>query len=427
MVYPTSMDRYKRHTTNRCLGWVGALCAAALLSAPDLSGAQQRFTLTNPLPWTRPAADIVIPRGAIELPEGETVTALHISHLAFENAFPFQLDDLDGDGEWDELYSQILIHGEQTLDLVLETGLPDEAPNFNRRTHAMADAAASPNVTKPAWESEVMTYVAYGAAQVDAIGKIAPQLSIDFLYQEPTHSQHGFTVQHGQDFMSVSNTMGAHAPFVLEPDGTIVRPWSTDAYVVKGPLANDAVHRSRVVAEGPLRVIVETRIDEWRSELGDYACTIRYSIAANQRHSRVSVIYDKMPLTEPAPVIGAGVRAFKEDAYLQETGDRVVVASRNVLERTLLVPWMGRAIVASDDLPAQPIRIPDGAAPVEISGSGPNYGLLFPDAGNAAEYAFIASWSLDDTITSWPQYQRKIDRLQEELSFPVIVATWAVE
>ena len=135
----------------------------------------------------------------------------------------------------------------------------------------MADAADSPDVTKPAWESEVMTYVAYGAAQVDAIGKIAPKLSIDFLYKEPTHSQHGLTVEHGMDFMSVGNTVGAHAPFVREPDGTIVRPWSTDA-------------------------------------------------------------------------------------YLQEASDRVVVASRNVLERTLLVPWMGCAIVATDALSARPIR-----------------------------------------------------------------------
>lgn len=349
------------------------------------------------------------------------MTGLRLKSLAFENAFPFQLDDLDGDGEWDELYSQILIHGEQTLDLVLETGVVDTAPNFDQRTHAMADAAGSPDVTKPAWESEVMTYVSYGAAQVDAIGKIAPKLSIDFLYTEPTHSQHGFTVEHGMDFMSVSNTMGAHAPFVREPDGTIVRPWSTDAYVVKGPLKNDARHTSRVVTRGPLRAIVETRIDQWRSELGEYACTIRYSIAANQRHCRVSIVYDKMPESGKPHVIGAGVRAFKEDAYLQETSDRIVVASRNVLERTLLVPWMGRAIIAADTLPAQPIRIPDGAAPAEIKGSGPNYGLLFPQAGNSAEYAFIASWSLDGTIRNWPQYQRKIDRLQEEITFPVTI------
>lgn len=404
----------------RCRG-VGALSFCLILFIPFTLQAEQRFTLTNPLPWTRPAADIVIPRSAINLAAGETVTGIRAKTLAFDNAFPFQLDDLNGDGEWDELYSQMLIHGGQRLDLVVMTGMPEEPLDADQRTDAMADAAGSPNVTKPAWESEFMTYVAYGAAQVDAIGKIAPQLSIDFLYNEPTHSQHGFTVQHGQDFLSVGNTMGAHAPFVREPDGTIVRPWSTDAYVVKGPLKNDARHTSRVVTRGPLRAIVETRIDNWRSELGEYACTIRYSIAANQRHSRVSIVYDEMPTSEPSPVIGAGVRAFEEDAYLQETGDRVVVASRNVLERTLLVPWMGRAVVAADDLTAQPIRIPDGAAPREIEGSGPNYGLLFPDSGNAVEYAFIASWSLDDTITGWRQYQRKIDRLQEELSFPVIV------
>jgi hypothetical protein len=266
------------------------------LGLPVLLQAEQRFTLTNPLPWTRPAAEIVIPRSLIDLPAGETVTGLSLKNLAFENPFPFQLDDLDGDGAWDELYSQVLIHGGQTLDLVLETGVSEEEFNFQHRTDAMADAADSPDVTKPAWESEVMTYVAYGAAQVDAIGKIAPKLSIDFLYKEPTHSQHGLTVEHGMDFMSVGNTVGAHAPFVREPDGTIVRPWSTDA-------------------------------------------------------------------------------------YLQEASDRVVVASRNVLERTLLVPWMGRAIVATDALSARPIRIPDGAAPEEIKRAVPTTGCSSPKPG----------------------------------------------
>jgi hypothetical protein len=417
------MKQKRRHIETRHQGIVSALLGSLLLGTPALSQAEQHFTLTNPLSWTRPAADMIIPRSSIELEPGETVTRLRMTNLVFEAAIPFQLDDLDGDGEWDELYAQTFIRGNQRLELTVETGPLGDAPDFAHRTDAMADAAGSPDVTKPAWESEVMTYVAYGAAQVDAIGKIAPQLSIDFLYNEPTHSQHGFTVQHGQDFMSVSNTMGAHAPFVQEPDGTITRPWSTDAYVVKGPLENDARHTSRVITRGPLRAIVETRIDNWRSELGEYACTIRYDIAANQRHTRVSVAYDVMPETDTPPVIGAGVRAFREDAYLDESAHRVVVASRNVLERTLLVPWMGRAIITGDELTAKPIRIPDGAAPEAISGSGPNYGLLFPDADRAVEYAFIASWSLDDTITAWPQYQRMIDRLQEEISFPVIVET----
>lgn len=397
-----------------------ALTACSLsLSA---TAATQSFKLHNPLSWTRPAADVVIPRDALSLKPGDTVTALQISGHTFDFTYPFQLDDLDGDGAWDELYFQVGINGEQSLTATLETGPEDEAPKFAARTDAMADAAGSPDVTKPAWESRYMTYVSYGAAQVDAIGRIAPKLSIDFLYNKPTHSQHGFTADHGMDFMSVGNTMGAHAPFVQEPDGTIVRPWTTDAYVLKGPLENDSRHTSSVITKGPLRAIVETRIDNWRSKLGEYKCTIRYTIAAGQRHTQVSIHYDEMPDVTPAPVIGAGTRAFKEDLYLQEADDSIAVASRNVLERTLLVPWMGRAIFAADTVEAKPLLIPDGAAPKEVKGSGPNYGLIFPQAGKSVDYAFIASWSLDGSISSWPQYQERIDRLQQELSAPIQVS-----
>ena len=415
------MIKPKAHKTTHlsCSAKTIAICAT--LSIPLLAQADQTLTLKNPLPWLRPAAEVILPRASIELKPDETVNGLKVTGLAFDHSAPFQLDDLDGDGEWDELYFQVQIHGNSSLQATIETGSKDAAPQFQSRTDAMADAAGNPSVTKPAWESRYMTYVSYGAAQVDAIGKVAPKLSIDFLYNEPGHSQHGFTVDHGMDFMSVSNTMGAHAPFLREPDGTIVRPWSTDAYVVKGPLENDARLTSKVVSHGPLRAIVETRIDNWRSELGEYACTLRYFIAAGQRHTQVSIVYEQMPPSEEPIVIGAGTRAFPEDAYLQEEDDRVVVASRNVLERTLLVPWMGRSVFVADNTPAQPIRIPDGAAPDAINGSGPNYGLLFPEAGYSANYAFIASWSLDDTITSWPQYQRFVDRLQQELSFPLTV------
>lgn len=396
------------------------LATAALL--PSNGWADQVFKLRNPLDWTRPAAEIVLHRQTIQPPKGETVTAVRISGHVFENEYPFQLDDLDGDGKWDELYFQVLIHGNQTLTATIETGPEGSAPTFEPRTDAMADANANPDVTKPAWESRFMTYAAYGAAQVDAIGKIAPKLSIEFLYREPTHSQHGFTTEYGMDFMSVGNTMGAHAPFVVEPDGTINRPWTTDAYVVKGPLKRDARHVSSLVTKGPLRAVVETRIENWKSDLGDYSCTVRYTIGADQRHTGVRVTYDKLPSGERRPGIGAGVRAFREDAHLDESNNRIVVASRNVLERTLAVPWMGRAIVVPDGIAAEPIRIPNRSAPEEIENDGPNYGLVFTGGVTEVSYAFIASWSLDGTITSWAGFQRDVDHLQKELSHPVRIA-----
>jgi len=398
--------------------WIGAALAFACVAA---AGADQQFELRNPLSWARTAADVVIPRADIDLISGQTVVAVRIDGAGFEYEYPFQLDDLDGDGEWDELYFQVNIKGGQSLLASLETGPRDQAPNFERRTDAMADAAGRPDVTKPAWESEYISYVSYGAAQVDVVGRVVPRLSVDFLYREPTHSQHDFTVEHGMDFMSLGNTMGVHAPFVREPDGTIVRPWSTDAYVVKGPLERDARLVSSVVSDGPLRAIVETRIGQWSSELGEYACRIRYTIAAGQRHTTVRVVYDKIPAGDTAPVIGAGTRAFREDVYVQESDDRLLVAARDVLERGQLVPWMGRAIITPDGIELRPLRIPDGAAPKEISGSGPNYGVLFPESSREVEYAFIASWSIDGAITSWSQFRDSVDRLQREISVPLTV------
>lgn len=119
-------------------------------------------------------------------------------------------------------------------------------------------------------------------------------------------------------------------------------------------------------------------------------------------------------------LIGAGTRAFSQDLFLQEAEDRVVVAARNVHERKTLVPWMGRAIFVPEGTAAKTMRIPDGQAPEGITRSGPNYGVVFPGKSSEVRYAFIANWNVDGGITSWDQYTGKIDRLQQELSSPVL-------
>lgn len=407
-------------TCKSILSYKIAFALASILLPLKCLTAEKTFELTNSIGWPRSNAPVVIERETIHMDEGQTVTEVLISGGFHPHSVPFQLDDLDGDGEWDELYFQVAIQAKQHLSAVIKVGLENEAPQFKQQTDAMADANARPDRTKPAWESESMTYASYGAAQVDAMGKIVPQLSIDFMYREPTSSQHKLTFEHGKDFMQVINTMGAHAPFVQEPDGTIARPWSTDAYTVKGPLESDAVHTSKVISAGPIRSIVETKITNWSTDLGAYGCTIRYSIGAGQKHTEVRVIYDTLPESSEQLILGAGTRAFPSDLYLQETTDRIVVASRNVHERRTLIPWLGRAIFAADDTTIEPLRIPDGAAPDGIAVSGPNYGALFPQNKREVEYAFVAAWSLDGTITSWPQFKEWIDRLQKELSYPII-------
>jgi hypothetical protein len=80
---------------------------------------------------------------------------------------------------------------------------------------------------------------------------------------------------------------------------------------------------------------------------------------------------------------------------------------------------MGRAIVVADGVATKSMRIPNGAAPDEINDDGPNHSMVFTGHANEVSYAFLASWSLDGTITSWPQFQQDVEHLQTELSHPV--------
>ena len=115
-----------------------------LLSSCNTQQEGIRIQVTNTMEQARKDAIILLSRNAIsgwtEIPSG-LLPALKAEDGKY---IPSQVDDLDGDGEWDELFALIDMEASSQKIVNLSFLSPEEYPTFKTRTNLrMGDATAS--------------------------------------------------------------------------------------------------------------------------------------------------------------------------------------------------------------------------------------------------------------------------------------------
>lgn len=236
-------------------GW--AICTAGLAATVASHAAAPTVTLTlrNPLNAARPAETVVL--SAAELRQALSVEDVRTIHVRDDGAgrdLVTQAVDLDDNGTWDEVLFQIDLTASQTRTLTLTVGerrLPrrDDFKVYGRFVRERRDDFA--------WENDRVAHRMYGAALetwvqepltssgVDVWFKRTPRLVInDWYLVDDYHRDNG----EGADLYSVGRTRGCGGN----------APW------VNGRLAPAPNFRgSRVLANGPLRVMFELAYGPW--------------------------------------------------------------------------------------------------------------------------------------------------------------------
>lgn len=387
-----------------------------------------RVHLFNAADRARPDEPIFIQRQNLGAAPGKTVAAV-LSPQGKQ--LPFQTDDLDGDGQWDELFFLIDLERPGTLNIEVRIAGSGQAPPprpIEPRVAARIDGNPQPRENfprgflQPAWESELFGYRGYNAAQIDYFGKIEPGLTLSFFLDPPKHNHHQFWPEKGMDCLAVGHTMGGHAIFVREPDGAIARPWTSNAYFLEGALPNDARHTFQIVANGPLRAIVRETIDQWETPLGQYACEILYEIHAGARHTLVTVEYTKHPQNARVFQMGAGIGATDRDVLVERKPRYLAAIAKDYPITGETIEYCARAMLTPHNNECKRIDIPLDAAIADTRpGNGPNYGIVFEPGIVRAQYAFIGAWSRDGAIQSPERWTQFIDDLAERLATPPAV------
>lgn len=226
------------------------------------------------------------------------------------SSLPYQLDDLDDDGLNDELFFLTDLEGNEKRSFALT--LSEQKPTETFPPRVYADMMLTNKKIKEsnkqdlyisqltvengtnaynmlhhhgaAFESELVGYRIYfdHRQTVDIYGKYRKGLELrqTQFYPDDEQKALGF----GDDVLWVGNTLGL---------GTL-RGWDGEQPI----MLNDVAHRSqRVVATGPLRIIIEVKDRQWRVLPDEEPITMftRYTLCAGHRDCSVDISFEDTP------------------------------------------------------------------------------------------------------------------------------------
>lgn len=283
-------------------------------------------------------------------------------------ALDYQLDDLDRDGIWDELFFVADLKASESRRFYLYRGFQQRGWNPHR-THAAIGSYMRHTV--PFWESEHVGWKLWFPTDADVYGKRTGVLMSHRLYIGNLDGYGVGTENHdyGADIQSVDNSFGGGGIGVFEGQ-TLARPRFTPAADAEnrfnGGQLSDTRYAFDVLVNGPLRSMVRIKTMNWNTGQGRYEVEQIYTAYAGQNYSTATVRF----LTwEPGPEgadFAVGIR--------RRPGQNL-----EVLKHNLVVSAAPEALRNPDDV--------DGLqqqAPILYAGSG----LVVPgDAG--AQYQWV--------------------------------------
>lgn len=275
---------------------VSALAIAALAFGQGAT-APATITVVNPLAIARPAETIAVP--AAQLLEAVAVTDVRDVRVRDPRTGKdvlTQAVDLDDNGTFDELIFQADLDPSETRAFALSAGerrVPkkEEFRAYGRFVRERRDDFA--------WENDLVAHRMYGAAletwaqepltssAIDAWMKKTPRLVINDWYMvDDYHRDTG----EGADFYSAGKTRGCGGSGL----------WRHGALHVSANF-----RQSRVIANGPVRVMFELTYEPWEAGGSPVAETKRITLDAGHHLNRIDSTY------RPAPsgaAVGIGIR-----------------------------------------------------------------------------------------------------------------------
>lgn len=252
----------------------------------------QKITVTNPSTINLTDKAIVIDREKLtEIPKGDVYPLLY---TAKGDTIPAQLDDLDGDNQWDELFFVIDMSPNASESLVINWTSSD--PTFEKRTsvrfgvrHSL-ETTVQPEVSDtfnanelpwvtglqpyqtdgPSWENDKVGFRHYfdGRNAKDLFGKKVSYMSPDSVgINKAGETEDNYHVMEdwGRDILAVGNSVGLGG-FALMVGDSLAR---------LGVTKDDSVNNIEttvfnIVTEGPVRSIIKYNYNNWKPLDRDY-------------------------------------------------------------------------------------------------------------------------------------------------------------
>lgn len=337
---------------------------------------------------------------------------------------PYQLDDLDQDGLWDELFFMTDFRAGESKVFYLYIGFHDRGWHPHG-THAGIGTYSRHTV--PFWESQNIGWKLWFPTDIDVYGKRKPVLMSNRMYME---NLDGYGVQtidpaFGSDIMQVDHSFGAGGIGVFDDaskPNAISRPRftgrSADTSFNAGP-RGDSRYAFTVLANGPLRSIVRAKTMNWNSGHGRYALEQVYSSFAGQSFSTSRVKFTTFEPKDRDATFAVGMRKRPGQRSFHKANGIVIsgapeairnIDDEGVRENSLMVDFVGTALVVPEKYAPEYVFAPE---------RGENHVFrIKPNADRSFEYLMAAGWSEGAVNRNADEFQRYATRAAEEYNAP---------
>ncbi len=303
----------------------------------------------------------------------------------------YQMDDLDKDGIWDELFFMVDIKPRETKTIYLyvekaERGL------YSHKTHAAIGYYGRHIV--PFWESELMGWKLWFPTSVDLHGKRDPMMAAYFEYSMNL-SGYYMPYEYGTDIMTVGSTLGSGGIGLIEypafPDSISRPPYDYRTGVEPAATTRYAFD---VVVNGPLRSMIKVKTMNWDTGAGKYAFEQYYTAYAHKSYSTCRVKVTTFEPLNEGTLFCCGIREIMSEDTTVQNGGAVVSLGKNIEIRItdqdigddgLMVDFEGIALVVRDEYKPEYMN---------IAGHGGNHIFTIPDTSDRSfEYMILGGWS----------------------------------
>lgn len=390
---------------------------------PELRGLQEMYvTLVDPAGEPRPEPDAR--QRAQEGPHG-------FLRETNGRAFFFQLDDLDKDGVWDELFFQIDLKAHETRTVYAYIGFNQRGWNPHG-THAAIGSYARHQI--PFWESENVGWKLWFPTDIDVYGKREPVLMAQRLYME---NLDGYAVSYadpayGSDIMSVDNSFGGGGIGLFEHPSEPTRVSKPRFTPQNAAVAStnfnlnqidDTRYAFEVLVNGPVRSMVRVRTMNWRSGSGLYELEQIYTAYAHQSYSTARVRYSTFEPQDSGTAFAAAIRrhgneqiSYQQDGVVITGGSEAIrnPDDRESAQNALTVDFAASALVVKDVYRPQYVFVPDYQG---------NHAFRIPVTQDRSfEYLIAAAWSEGAVLNTAEGFRDYVLGTAREYNSPVRVS-----
>lgn len=375
-----------------------ALLAVACSPSPDVI-----LQVSNTMNEARSDASILLSRGEISRWIGIPDDKLPV--LSYENgqAMACQLDDLDGDGNWDEIFGLISLEANEQIKLEVRFKDADAYPQFHKRTNLHLGAArqayaalqeaprlegvsfhnygertmAEYQMEGIAWENDKVGFRNYMDQRngMDIFGKLSSEMVLDEVGKEGGDSYHE-PANWGMDILKVGTSLGA---------GGIAYLYKDSLYRV----GDNGSGTYQTIMEGSQRSRFLLNYSNWQVEDMKLEVNHQIEITAGRHYYQSEVSYNG---TDQILHLVPGIVNMKsKEVYLERLDDNYSALFTHDLQAEDTTMLAMALMVSNTYLKST------GEAPKKGKGITKSYyAVLDASPGESITYRFYSLWEKED-------------------------------